>query len=53
MKKKLLYRFPYFYIKVERHKYNPMRLLLGDYYFSTDPMKLDLDVKDIKITKHQ
>ena len=46
---KPFFKFPLFRFKVKRAKYNPMRLLLGDYYYSSDPMKMDLDVKDIKI----
>lgn len=51
MKEKPFYKLPLVFVRVKRSKYNPMRFILGDYYLSSDPMKLDLDVKDIKFIK--
>ena len=46
--KKPFYRFPIAYFLVKRKKYNPMRFFLGDFYYSSDPMKMDIDTKDIQ-----
>lgn len=37
------------YFRAKRKSWNPMRWLLGDYYYSRNFMKADLDIKDIKI----
>lgn len=52
MKKKPFYRSPIAYFQVKRKRWNPMRLVFGDYYWSSDPMKIDININDIKITTH-
>ena len=50
--KKPFYKFPLFQFIIKRKWWNPMRLIFGDFYASHDPMKLDIDVKDIKFIKN-
>jgi hypothetical protein len=56
MNKKPFYAFPMFHIKVKRHRWNPIRFLLGDYYLVPNTSKefikhIDLDTKDITFNK--
>jgi len=46
--KKPFYTGPIAYFLAKRKKYNPMRFFLGDFYYSSDPMKMDIDTKDIQ-----
>lgn len=43
----------FFWFKAKRHKYNPLRLIFGDYYWTHDPMKVDIDVKDVHFQKKE
>jgi len=51
--KKPFYTGPIAYFLAKRKKYNPMRFFLGDFYYSSDPMKMDIDTKDIQFNPLQ
>jgi len=54
--RKPFYKFPIAYVKIKRHKLNPMRFIFGDYFMVSNWHKrfcegFDLDIKNIKINE--